>query len=96
MWADDRTTPDNYWPFATEGSGTDVYAARIDAAGNVIDANPILIKLPRNWGELMIPTWIQIMPDGELLEDNGVPPDVRLPDDRAFSAAIAYVKDQLR
>ena len=42
-------------------------------------ANPVLIDLPVTAGKLMVPTWIQVMPDGKLLEDNGVAPDVVLP-----------------
>ena len=43
VWSDGRSTPDDYWPFATEGSGMDIYGMRIDAAGNPIDACPFVI-----------------------------------------------------
>ena len=43
VWSDGRSTPDDYWPFATEGSGTDIYAVRLDASGNPIDAVPLVI-----------------------------------------------------
>ena len=44
VWSDGRTTPDDYWPFATEGSGTDVYAARLDAAGDPIEAGALMVS----------------------------------------------------
>ena len=56
-------------------------------------ANPIFIDLPDTKGALMIPTWVQVMPDGRLLEDNGVPPDVEL-DGRID--ALEYAIEALR
>lgn len=53
VWSDGRSTPDNYWPFATEGSGTDIYGARLDAAGNVIDIGPFMIN--QNLGDQIEP-----------------------------------------
>jgi len=44
VWSDGRTTPDDYEPFATEGSGTDVYAIRLDDTGNPIGAGPIVVN----------------------------------------------------
>jgi hypothetical protein len=44
VWIDSRTSPDIGWPQSTEGSGADIYAARIDADGNVIDTSPIMIN----------------------------------------------------
>ncbi len=44
VWIDSRTSPDIGWPQSTEGSGADIYAARIDAAGNVIDTSAIMIN----------------------------------------------------
>jgi len=43
VWTDYRSSLDAYPPFLTEGSGGDVYAARLDAAGNPIDATPLMI-----------------------------------------------------
>ena len=44
VWSDGRSTPDDSYPFATEGSGTDVYGARLDPAGNVLDVGPFVIN----------------------------------------------------
>lgn len=43
VWSDGRTSPDDYWPFATEGSGTDIYGVRLDGEGNRIDVVPFVI-----------------------------------------------------
>lgn len=40
----------------------------------------------------MVPTWIHLMPDGELLEDNGVPPNEYIEDEQqALAAARRYL-----
>jgi C-terminal processing protease CtpA/Prc len=53
-------------------------------------ANPITIRLPISGGELSVPTWIQLMPDGRLLEDNGVSPDIEVaPGQDCLTAALA-------
>jgi C-terminal processing protease CtpA/Prc len=58
-------------------------------------ANPIFIDLPQTKGQLMVPTWIHVMPNGELLEDNGVPPNEYIEDEKqALVAAILYLKGQ--
>jgi hypothetical protein len=87
VWSDGRTTPDNYWPFATEGSGTDVYGARLDAAGNVVGAGPFPItqafgdqELPRvAWnGENWLVVWKEetaTLPTYETLRAARVAPD---------------------
>jgi len=60
-------------------------------------ANPIKIRLPVTAGKLMVPTWIQVMPNGKLLEDNGVSPHVALPvGEDALKRALADVRKRLR
>lgn len=60
-------------------------------------ANPVLIDLPITAGQLMVPTWIHVMPDGKLLEDNGVAPDVALaPGEDALQRALADIRQRLR
>jgi len=55
-------------------------------------ANPIFIDLPQTKGQLMVPTWIHVMPNGELLEDNGVPPNEFIEDEQqALAAAMRYL-----
>ena len=44
VWSDYRSSPDDSPPFASEGSGADIFAARLDAIGNPIDTDPILIN----------------------------------------------------
>ncbi|MCA9752129.1 MAG: T9SS type A sorting domain-containing protein, partial [Gemmatimonadetes bacterium] len=44
VWSDGRTTPEDYDPFATEGSGTDIYATRLDAAGNPIETGALMVN----------------------------------------------------
>ncbi|MBZ0269547.1 hypothetical protein K8I85_15440, partial [bacterium] len=44
VWSDGRTTPDDYEPFATEGSGTDIYAVRLDASGNPVDIGALMVN----------------------------------------------------
>jgi C-terminal processing protease CtpA/Prc len=54
--------------------------------------NPIFIDLPQTKGQLMVPTWIHVMPNGELLEDNGVPPNEFIEDEQqALAAAMRYL-----
>ena len=56
-------------------------------------ANPIFVDLPQTKGQLMVPTWIHVMPNGELLEDNGVPPHEYIEDEQqALAAAMRYLK----
>jgi len=43
VWADYRATPEQGPNFATEGSGSDIFAARIDANGALLDPEPIVI-----------------------------------------------------
>jgi C-terminal processing protease CtpA/Prc len=45
----------------------------------------------------MVPTWIFIKPNGELLEDNGVEPDVHVPPGAdTLEAAVKALRRQLR
>lgn len=44
VWSDGRTTPNDYEPFATEGTGTDIYGVRLDADGNPVGAPSIVIN----------------------------------------------------
>ena len=52
VWSAGRTTPDDYDPFATEGSGTDIYAVRLDGAGDPIrtgsQPSPSRGPIPKN------------------------------------------------
>lgn len=60
-------------------------------------ANPVQIELPITAGKLMVPTWIHEMPDGKLLEDNGVTPHVVLPlKEDALRRALADIRKKLR
>ena len=59
--------------------------------------NPLFIDLPLTRTRLMVPTWIHIMPDGALLEDNGVPPDLRLSPGRdALAVAVKEIRGRLK
>ncbi|MHC4609928.1 MAG: hypothetical protein ACYS7M_06230 [Planctomycetota bacterium] len=87
VWSDGRSTPDDYWPFGTEGSGTDIYGARLDTAGNVMDIGPLVINQdlgdqiePRvAWnGENWLVVWERetvTLPTYEMLEALRVAPD---------------------
>ncbi len=44
VWSDYRSSPDDYPPFLSEGSGSDIYGVRLDAVGNVIDTGAIMIN----------------------------------------------------
>jgi len=43
VWSDGRSTPNDFYPFATEGSGTDIYGVRLDSDGNLLDSTPFVI-----------------------------------------------------
>jgi probable HAF family extracellular repeat protein len=69
VWADRRTVLGRYVPsdYAGIGSDTDIYAARLDANGNMIDTTPIIVsqavyeqRYPRvAWnGQHWLVTWI--------------------------------------
>jgi len=87
VWSDGRTTPNDFYPFATEGSGTDVWGALLDDAGNPIGAGPFLIDArfgdqvePRvAWnGEAWLVVWkqeIAALPTYEELRATRVAPD---------------------
>lgn len=60
-------------------------------------ADTVSIKLPFTSGKLVLSTLVRMMPDGNLLEDNGVAPDVRVYGKKdALSAALDAVRKQLR
>jgi len=42
VWSDFRSSPDDYPPFATEGSGADIYGARIDVEGNIVGSSIVI------------------------------------------------------
>ncbi len=59
--------------------------------------NPITIDLPYSRGKLMVPTWMFRMPDGKLLEDRGVSPQVVLKrSSDALAVAIKQMKSAIR
>ncbi len=43
VWTDYRSSPDDYPPFASEGTGADIYAARLDSDGSLIDPVPFVV-----------------------------------------------------
>ncbi len=44
VWSDYRASPDDAPPFASEGTGADVYGARLDASGHLL-GDPIMITM---------------------------------------------------
>ncbi len=60
-------------------------------------ANPVFIDLPISWGRLMVATWHHVMPNGEMLEDNGGAPHVVLPaGEDSLRRALVDIRARLR
>ena len=53
VWTDYRTTPDDYPPFATEGTGGDIYAQLLGPDGNPVDSSPIVVN--QDFGDQVSP-----------------------------------------
>ena len=93
VWSDYRSTPDDYPPFQSEGSGADIYGALLDADGNTVGSLPFVIdqgvgdqlepKVAWN-GTNWLVTWKQAtidLPTYELILAVRVAPDGTVLDD---------------
>ena len=54
VWSDYRSTPDDAPPFATEGTGADIYGQILDAQGQAVAATPFVIN--QDFGNQDLPT----------------------------------------
>lgn len=57
---------------------------------------PAIIALPAGRGQVYIPTWIRIMPDGNPIEDHGVYPDVETDPAQALDRALSDIRAELK
>ncbi|OGR70275.1 MAG: hypothetical protein A2089_04680 [Elusimicrobia bacterium GWD2_63_28] len=68
-------------------------AARLYGAATMGSSGyPAIIELPGGRGQVYIPTWIRIMPDGNPIEDHGVYPDVETDPAQALERALADIR----
>jgi hypothetical protein len=57
---------------------------------------PVTIQLPFSRGAVRIPTWIQMQPNGDPIEDHGITPHVKTDPRYALEAALADIRAALK